>query len=401
MLTRMSQGKALFPVLVALSLGHLINDTIQSLLPAIYPIIKQSYQLDFGQIGFLTLTFQLAACIFQPIVGHVNDKNPMPFSIVAGMAFSLAGLLTLAYAGTYEGLLIGATLVGLGSSIFHPEATRMARQASGGQLGMAQAIFVVGGQTGSAIGPLLAAFIIVPGGQTSIAWFSMIAMVGAMVLGWACRRFLAAARQAIMQSKKTATGPATSPATVKRQVVWSVIILMLLLFSKTAYSASFNSFYTFYLIEKFNISMQASQYMLFLFLVASAFGSLVGGWIGDKFGRTYIIWFSIVGALPFTMILPHVDLFWTAILTVVINVIMSSALASIIVYAMELLPGRTGMVGGLFYGLAFGFGGLSAAALGALADQTSIETVYHLCAYLPAIGLLAFWLPKVDQPAKS
>ena len=395
----MNQGKALFPVLIALSLGHLINDTIQSLLPAIYPIIKQVYNLDFGQIGLLTLTFQLAACIFQPLVGHVNDKKPMPYSIVTGMAFSLAGLLTLAYALSFEALLVGATLVGLGSSIFHPEATRMARQASGGQLGMAQAIFVVGGQTGSAIGPLLAAFIIVPGGQTSIAWFSMIAMIGAMILVWACRRFVAAAREAVALAKKNGAKAQPLQGGARQRVIWSVVILMLLLLSKTAYSASFNSFYTFYLIEKFGVSMQASQYMLFLFLVASAFGSLVGGWVGDKFGRTFIIWFSIVGALPFTLILPHVDLFWTAILTVVINVIMSSALSSIIVYAMELMPGRTGMIGGLFYGLAFGFGGLSAAALGFIADQTSIDTVYHLCAYLPALGLLAFWLPKVDHSA--
>ena len=395
----MTQGKALFPVLVALSLGHLINDTIQSLLPAIYPIIKQVYQLDFGQIGLLTLTFQLAACIFQPLVGHINDKNPMPYSIVAGMAFSLAGLLTLAYALSFETLLIGATLVGLGSSIFHPEATRMARQASGGQLGMAQAIFVVGGQTGSAIGPLLAAYIIVPGGQTTIAWFSMIAMIGAMILVWACRRFVAATHEAVALARKNGATVQPLQGGARQRVIWSVIILMLLLLSKTAYSASFNSFYTFYLIEKFGVSVQASQYMLFLLLVASALGSLIGGWVGDKFGRTFVIWFSIVGALPFTMILPHVDLFWTAILTVVINLIMSSAMSSIIVYAMELMPGRTGMVGGLFYGLTFGFGGLAAAALGVLADHTSLDTVYQLCAYLPALGLLAFWLPKVDHSA--
>ena len=395
----MTQGKALFPVLVALSLGHLINDTIQSLLPAIYPVIKQDYQLDFGQIGMLTFTFQVAACLFQPLVGHLNDKKPMPFSIVTGMGFSLAGLLTLAYAATYEGLLLGAVLVGLGSSIFHPEATRMARQASGGQLGMAQAIFVVGGQTGSAIGPLLAAFIIVPGGQKSIVWFSVIAMAGAMILVWACRQFLAASREALAQVKKARAGTPSAQVLAPQRVIVSVVILMVLLWSKTAYSASFNSFYTFYLIDKFGVSMQVSQVMLFLFLVASAFGSLIGGWLGDRFGRTFIIWFSIVGALPFTLALPHVDFMWTAILTIVINVIMSSALSSIIVYAMELMPGRTGMIGGLFYGLAFGFGGLSAAGLGFLADHTSIDTVYHLCAYLPLLGLLAFWLPAIDRPA--
>ena len=395
----MTQGKALFPVLIALSLGHLINDTIQSLLPAIYPIIKQVYQLDFGQIGLLTLTFQLAACIFQPLVGHINDQKPMPYSIVAGMAFSLAGLLTLAYALSFEALLVGATLVGLGSSIFHPEATRMARQASGGQLGMAQAIFVVGGQAGTAIGPLLAAFIIVPGGQTSIAWFSVIAMVGAMILVWACRHFVAAAREAVALAKKNSLNQPKDQGGDRQRVLWSVIILMMLLLSKTAYSASFNSFYSFYLIEKFGVSMQASQYMLFLFLMASALGSLVGGWLGDKFGRNFIIWFSIIGALPFTLILPHADLFWTAILTVVINLIMSSAMSSIIVYAMELMPGRTGMIGGLFYGLAFGFGGLAAAVLGVLADHTSLDTVYNLCAYLPALGFLAFLLPKVDHSA--
>ena len=324
----------------------------------------------------------------------------MPFSIVAGMGFSLVGLMTLAYAGSYEGLLIGATFVGLGSSIFHPEATRMARRASGGQLGMAQAIFVVGGQTGSAIGPLLAAFIIVPGGQASIAWFSLTALIGAMILVWACRAFLSSTRDGLAQVKKPAPAQKAGVALSTQSVMVSIVILMLLLLSKTAYSASFNSYYTFYLIGKFDVSMQVSQYMLFLFLLASAFGSLIGGWLGDRFGRTFIIWFSIIGALPFTLILPYVDLFWTGVLTIVINLIMSSALSSIIVYAMELMPHRTGMIGGLFYGLAFGFGGLAAAALGVLADHTSLDTVYQLCAYLPLLGLLAFFLPKVDRPAK-
>lgn len=390
----MSQNKAVYSVLIALSTGHLINDTIQSLLPAIYPIIKTNYLLDFSQIGLLSFVFQICGSIFQPIVGHYTDKKPMPYSMVVGMGFSMSGLLTLAFAHSYAILLVGAAMVGIGSSIFHPEATRLARRASGGQLGFAQAVFMVGGQTGSAVGPLLAAFVIVTGGQTSISWFSLIALLGMIILSWAGRWHI---RSNLERAKNAQGTTAPPPLDLGPKTVISIVILMILIFSKVAYTASFNSFYTFYLIDKFSISLQFSQVMLFIFLFASAVGALLGGFISDRIGRRKMIWFSILGALPFTMMLPFVDLFWTGVLTVLINVIMSSTLSSILIYAMELLPGRVGMIGGLFYGLAFGLGGIAAAALGILADATSINTVYQVCAYLPAIGLLAWFLPEVSK----
>lgn len=386
-------------VLVALSATHLLNDTIQSLIPAIYPIIKQSYQLDYVQIGLISLTFQIAASLLQPVVGFVTDRHPMPYSMVVGMTCSLIGLIALAYAGSYGLLLLASACVGLGSSIFHPEATRMARNASGGQHGFAQAIFQIGGQTGSAIGPLLAAFIIVPRGQTSLTWFSGAALVAILLMIWIARSDV---RIPARPPRKADAGQGSeSAAPPSWPVIVAIAVLIVLLFSKYAYTASFTSFYTFYLMGKFGVSIQTSQVMLFLFLASSAVGALGGGIVGDRIGRRPIIWFSILGALPFTLIVPYADLFWTGVLTIVINLIMSSAFSAILIYALELLPGRVGLVGGFFYGVTFGLAGIAAALLGALADQVGIETVYRICSFLPAMGLLAWFLPRPNTAADA
>ncbi|WP_199086431.1 MFS transporter [Bosea sp. ASV33] len=390
--------RAMMPVLIALSFTHLLNDMIQSLIPAIYPIIKDSYRLDFGQIGLITLTFQVSASLLQPAVGLYTDKHPMPYSMVVGMGFTLAGLIGLAYAGSYGFLLLSAACVGIGSSIFHPEATRMARNASGGQHGLAQGIFQVGGQTGGALGPLLAAFVIVPRGQGSLAWFSVAALVAMMLMVWTAASY---ARLDRARPPKAAAASAAPARPGKRSVAFAISILIILLFSKNAYSASFSSFYTFYLMGKFGISIQNSQVMLFLFLASSAAGALAGGMLGDRIGRNKIIWFSILGALPFTLILPYADLFWTGVLTIVINLIMSSAFAAILIYALELLPGRVGLVGGFFYGLSFGLGGLAAALLGEFADHLGIEMVYKICSFIPLMGLLAWFLPRLSEGTKG
>ena len=390
--------RAMMPVLIALSVTHLLNDMIQSLIPAIYPIIKEAYRLDFGQIGLITLTFQVSASLLQPAVGLYTDKHPMPYSMVVGMGFTLAGLIGLAYAGSYGFLLLSAACVGIGSSIFHPEATRMARNASGGQHGLAQGIFQVGGQTGSALGPLLAAFIIVPRGQGSLAWFSVAALVAMMLMVWTAASYAKLDRA---RPPKVATASVAPARPGKRSVAFAITILIILLFSKNAYSASFSSFYTFYLMGKFGISIQNSQVMLFLFLASSAAGALAGGMLGDRIGRNKIIWFSILGALPFTLILPYADLFWTGVLTIVINLIMSSAFAAILIYALELLPGRVGLVGGFFYGLSFGLGGLAAALLGEFADILGIEAVYKICSFIPLMGLLAWFLPRLSEGTRG
>ncbi|MDQ0511959.1 MFS transporter [Ancylobacter amanitiformis] len=390
---------AVMPVLVALSVAHFLNDMIQSLIPAAYPIIKEAYALDFSQIGIITLTFQISASLLQPVIGFYTDRRPLPYSMVAGMGFTLVGLIGLAYAGSYPLLLVASACVGIGSSIFHPEATRMARNASGGRHGFAQGLFQVGGQSGAAIGPLLAAFIIVPNGQTSLSWFSTVALLAMPLLAWTAHHHARAMGRMVARG-----GPhlaADTPGPSLRQAAPALFILILLLTSKTAYIASFTSFYTFYLIERFDVSVQASQLMLFLYLVASATGVLFGGMLGDRIGRNKIIWFSILGALPFTVILPHVGLFWTGVLTVVINLIMSSAFAAILVYAMELLPNRIGLIGGFFYGLVFGLGGLAAAALGVFADHHGIDAVYEVCAFLPAFGLLAWFLPSLREARVS
>jgi FSR family fosmidomycin resistance protein-like MFS transporter len=385
--------KIAFPVLLALSVSHLLNDVMQSLVPAIYPLIKAVYALDYGQVGLITFTFQLCASMFQPLVGMYTDRRPQPYSLVVGMGFTLVGLMVLAKAASYPQLILGAALIGTGSSIFHPEATRMARLASGGRHGFAQSIFQVGGQTGSAIGPLLAAFIVVPFGQGALSWFSLVGLTAVVILfgigHWYKRNAPAPAERKAAAAER--------PVPSRTGVGFAVAILIMLMFSKSAYSASLSSYYTFYLIGRFQVTVQTSQIMLFLYLLASPVGALIGGHLGDRIGRRKIIWFSILGALPFTLALPHVDFFWTGVLTVIISMIMSSAFPAILVYAIDLMPGRLGMVAGLFYGLTFGLGALSAALLGLLADATSIALVYQVCAFLPFLGLLTWFLPDIER----
>jgi FSR family fosmidomycin resistance protein-like MFS transporter len=385
--------EATFSIVLALTFAHLLNDMMQSLLPAIYPLIKDAYGLDFGQIGLITLAFQLTASLLQPVVGMVTDRRPQPYSLVIGMGSTLVGLIVLAHAGSYAMLLIGAMLIGTGSSIFHPESTRMARLASGGRHGFAQSVFQVGGQAGQALGPLLAAFIVVPHGQSSISWFSLFAVL-AMVLLLQVGRWYKRQSPAPVKPRMAGAGGSQRPRAV---VVLAVAILVVLMFSKSAYTASLSSYYTFYLIGTFSVSVQASQVLLFLFLVAQAVGSLIGGHLGDRFGRREIIWFSILGAVPFTLVLPFANLFWTAVLTILIGMIMASAFPAILVYALELIPGKVGMIAGLFYGVSFGLGAVSAALLGELADITSIATVYRICAVLPLLGLLTWFLPQIER----
>jgi len=377
-----------FAIILAVSLCHLLNDVMQSLLTAIYPILKDGYGLDFWQIGLLTLVFQVTASLLQPGIGLFTDKRPMPQSLPVGMASSMFGLLLLAFASTFELLLVGAALIGIGSAVFHPEASRVARMASGGRYGLAQSLFQVGGNFGQAIGPLLAAFIVVPRGQGSIAWFSLIALVGMVILwrvgNWYGRyRRANAGRAAVSRALPLPRGT----------VMTALVVLALLTFSKNIYTASISSYYTFYLIEKFGVSVEQSQMMLFLFLGAVALGTVLGGPIGDRFGAKTVIWFSILGVLPFTMLLPYADLFWSGVLSVIIGVVLASAFPAIVVFAQELVPGRVGMIAGIFFGFAFGIGGIAAAVLGTLADHYGITFVYDVCAYLPFLGLLTVFLP--------
>lgn len=384
-----------FAVLGALSFCHLLNDMMQSLLPAMYPILKDGLRLDFGQIGLITLVYQLTGSLFQPLVGLVTDRRPMPYALACGMGFTLIGLLLLSNATSFLMLLVAAATIGLGSSIFHPESSRLARLASGGRHGLAQSLFQVGGNAGSAIGPLAAAFIVLPNGQGSVAWFALAALLGMILLTKVGAWY---DRHNALQAKRREAAPI---APLERsKVITAVAILLALIFSKYFYLASFTSYYTFYLIDRFNLSVGAAQVHLFVFLAAVAAGTILGGPIGDRIGRKYVIWFSILGVLPFTLILPHANLFWTGVLSVPIGLILASAFAAILVYAQELIPGKVGMVSGLFFGFAFGMGGLGAAVLGHLADATSVEYVYGLCAYLPAIGILAAFLPDRKSAAR-
>jgi len=383
-------------VLGAISLSHLLNDTIQALVPAIYPLLKESFALSFSQVGLMSMTLLVTASVLQPIVGLYTDRHPLPYSLVAGMAFSLAGLLVLANARTFPGLIGGASLMGIGSAVFHPESSRVARMASGGRHGLAQSLFQVGGNLGSSFGPLLGAFLVLPHGQSSIAWCSLIALAGMVVLwkvgGWYGRNRASLPKPSAAQ---TATDAATGLTSAR--VGWSIAILGALIFSKYFYLAGLNSYYTFYLISKFHVSVRTAQLDLFVFLGAVAAGTILGGPIGDRFGVRYVIWGSILGVLPFTLVLPYASLFWTPILTIVIGLILASAFSAIVVYAQELVPGRVGLISGVFFGFAFGMGGLGAAVLGKLADGIGIESVYRICAFLPAIGILAILLPDIDK----
>ncbi|HEU0061370.1 MAG TPA: MFS transporter [Hyphomicrobiaceae bacterium] len=386
----------MLPILLALSGAHLLNDLISSMIPAMYPLLKEAYRLDFTQIGLITLAFQVTSSLLQPLLGFVTDHKPWPYAMVAGMAATLSGLVGLASAGNYGMVLVSAALIGLGSAVFHPEATRMARHAAAGQQGFAQGIFQIGGHAGYAIGPLLAAMIVVPRGQTSIAWVSVVALVAMLLMAWIGARY-AEMRSSQVAATKMRPTTASGPILTRGGVLLAMTILIVLLLSKHAYTAAFTSYYTFYLIERFGVSVQVAQVMLFLYLVVGAFGVIVGGMIGDRFGRHRVIWISIVGTLPFALLLPYANLFWTGALSVVISLIMASAFSSILIYAIDLVPHRVGLVGGLFYGLAFGLGGLSAAGLGLLADQIGIVAVFKLCAGLPALGLLTFLLPRSAQ----
>ena len=385
---------AVFSIILALSFSHFLNDTMQSLVPALYPMMKDSYGLSFAQIGLITLAMQVVSSLLQPMVGLFADHRPQPYSLAAGMGATLAGLLLLANADSFLMLLLAAALVGTGSAVFHPEASRVARMASGGRHGLAQSLFQVGGNAGSAIGPILAALIVIPKGQSSIAWFSSAALLAMIVLVTVGNWY----RREHPPARGRARAPTLHAGLTRRTIGWSVAILMALVFSKAFYTASLGSYYTFYLIHKFDVSVEAAQLYLFAFLAAVAVGTLVGGPIGDRVGRKAVIWGSIVGVIPFTLALPYVDLFWTTILTVVIGLTLASASSAIIVYALDLMPGRVGMVSGMFFGLSFGLAGVGAAVLGALADVTGIDTVYRICAFLPLIGLLTALLPNLGRP---
>ena len=391
---RMAEGAA-FSVILALSFSHFLNDMMQSLVPALYPMLKSGYGLSFAQIGLITLIMQLTSSLLQPAVGLVSDHRPQPYSLAVGMSATLVGLLLLASAGSYPMLILAAALVGSGSAVFHPEASRVARMASGGRHGLAQSLFQVGGNIGSSLGPILAVLIVIPKGQTSIAWFSVVALLAMSVLfgvgNWYRRERAAPVRPSLRHAGERMY-------LSRRKIAWSVAILLALVFSKSFYTASLNSYYTFYLISRFHLPLESAQIYLFAFLAAVAAGTLIGGPVGDRIGRKSVLWLSILGVLPFTLVLPYANLFWTGILTVVIGLILASASSAIIVYALELVPGKVGTVAGLFFGLSFGMAGVGAAALGRLADTASIEFVYHVCAFLPLIGLLTVLLPDLGRP---
>jgi len=386
------------PVLVAISFSHLLNDTIQSLIPAIYPLLKSSLFLDFTQIGLITFTFQVTASILQPVVGFFTDRRPMPYSLTFGMAVTLIGLIVLARADSYSSVICAAALVGIGSSIFHPEASRLAHLAAGGKYGFAQSLFQVGGNAGSSLGPLLAAAIIVPRGTAYIIWFCPVALLGMAILANVGRWY---ARNITARKTRGIIGESAVRPLARGTIAVSLIILIALIFSKYFYLASLSSYYTFYLISKFGLSIQAAQIYLFLFLFAVAAGTIIGGPVGDRIGRKRVIWISILGVAPFSLLLPHVNLFWTGILSIIIGVILASAFSAILVYAQQLVPGKVGLIAGLFFGLAFGMAGIGSALLGKLADHTSIGFVYNICSALPLLGLLTAFLPEVDGPQKQ
>ena len=385
-------GGTVMGMILATSVAHLLNDTVQSLLPAIYPLLQANFALDYGQIGLLTLAFQFTASLLQPLVGLSTDRRPRPYSLPVGMAMSLVGLVLLATASSYPMLLLAAAAVGIGSSIFHPEASRVARMASGGRHGLAQSLFQVGGNAGTALGPLAAAFVVVPRGQSSIGWFSIVAIAGIVLLSFVGRWYAQALRRSVKAGNKA---PASSTLP-RRRVVGAVLILLGLIFSKHLYLAAMSTFYTFYLIHTSGVSIQTAQLLLFVFLGAVAVGTVVGGPVGDRIGRRKVIMVSILGVLPFTLLLPFASLAGTCLLSVVVGLILSSAFSAIVVFAQELIPGRVGLVSGLFFGFAFGVAGLGAAVLGVIADHVGIDAVFKMCALLPVLGVLAFLLPRIE-----
>lgn len=391
-------SQTVYPILFSICFAHLLNDLLQSVIPAIYPMVKENYHLTFSQVGWITFTFQLTASILQPFVGNYTDKRPKPYSFAVGMAFTFFGIILLTVSSGFYSILLAVGFVGIGSSIFHPEASKVAFYASGGRRGLAQSIFQLGGNSGSAIGPLLVALIVIPHGQFYILWFVLAAILGMIVLirvgNWYKGHLFLRASGKITSNEKKQDLP-------KSKIILSIVILLVLIFSKYFYLTSITSYFTFYLIQKFNISVQESQFHLFLFLASVAAGTFLGGPLGDRFGRKIIIWISILGIAPFTLMLPHMNLFWTSVLSVLIGVIMASAFSAILVYAQELLPGKVGMISGLFFGFAFGIAGIGSALLGHLADKTSIEYVFNICAYLPLLGIITGFLPNIKSAKRT
>ncbi|MFT3934770.1 MAG: MFS transporter [Chitinophagaceae bacterium] len=398
-LTTNALKQPVYPVLFTISFTHLLNDMMQSVIPAVYPLIKTSFNLSFSQIGLITFAFQLTASLLQPFVGSFTDRHPQPYSLAAGMASTLAGLVFLSMATGFTSVLLSVCLIGMGSSVFHPESSRVAQLASGGKKGMAQSLFQLGGNAGSAAGPLLAALIVVPYGQKNIRWFGLAAVLGIIILyrigNW-YRNRLEMERKASLGNKTIREGKVQG-----KKLIAAVIILLVLIFSKYFYMASMSSYFTFYLIDKFHVTVQQSQFYLFGFLGAVAAGTMIGGPLGDRIGRKYVIWFSILGAAPFTLMLPYANLFWTGVLAVVIGVIIASAFSAILVYATELVPGKVGLIAGLFFGFAFGMGGIGSAVLGHIADLKGISFVYHICSFLPLIGIIAALLPDLGENKKA
>ncbi|CAG5009811.1 Fosmidomycin resistance protein [Dyadobacter sp. CECT 9275] len=393
-----SANDTVFSILIALSFSHLLNDTLQSLIPSIYPMVKDSFHLSFSQIGLITFTFQVSASLLQPLVGLYTDKKPQPYALAVGMCFTMIGLIALSMANSFYMILWSVGLIGVGSAVFHPEASRVARMASGGRHGMAQSLFQVGGNAGSSLGPLLAALILLPFGRFQIIWFSLVALVAIYILGRVGNWYKANINRV---KRKVNTSDTTVKIIPKSRMVISIGILLLLIFSKYIYMASLGSYFTFYLIDKFGVSIQNSQIYLFAFLFSVAAGTFAGGPVGDRIGRKYVIWISILGTAPFALALPYVNLFWTGVLSCLIGLILSSAFSAILVYAQELIPGKVGMIAGLFFGFAFGIAGIGSAILGSLADNTSIEYVFQVCSFLPLIGLLTGFLPNLERKVKT
>lgn len=385
--------KTIYSILFSISFAHLLNDLIQAIIPSVYPILKQDYQLSFSQIGLITFAFQLSASVLQPFVGYYTDKYPKPFSQVYGMLFSMSGVVLLSFANSFYWILLSVVLIGIGSSIFHPESARISNMASGGKRGLAQSIFQVGGNLGTALAPLLVALIVVPNSQKYILWFVIVAVTALVII----RKIAFWYRDHLIFKKNKPTVFINFHNLSKSKVKWAIVVLLIVIFSKFFYTACLSTYYTFYIMDKFHLSIREAQFHLFIYLIAYALGTILGGPLGDKIGRKYVIWLSVFGATPFALLLPYVNLFWTDVLMVIIGIIMSSAFPAILVYAQELVPKKLGMISGLFYGFAFGMGALGSALLGKLADYTSIQYVYYVCSFLPLIGIICFFLPNLKK----